>query len=371
MSIGTPTYSSGHIVTVTANNYNIANVIRTALKAYVSGGTAAWVDYDVVDDTAGGYCYIMKSIGDPTLGSGTTKGDTAIYIKIACYSTDYISIACLQDWSTDSATGSRETALQYVAVNNSTAIDWFLSVNEYGFAAVWVQGGLWYCAQAGTVIRPYSTAINGIGRVSVATSGTGTKIIDLDRDISANIQVGQKVWLLNLTPAAAALKTDYTELVTVSGVTSGTITVTGVTNTPYEIGSLVGIDPAPAFAFASTVVSCVGGSTPAFTSARDGSGTAPNCTATFGLLVSYDEPTEDPSFDGLYVANPVVLNMTGTGYTGFRGFLGTRVFACSNGTFVDEDTMKIDFDAAQVYKIFPSLANPAGSWVTAIGPGAT
>lgn len=370
MSVGIPAYSTGIINSGADYNYQLINVIRAGLKAYLSGGTPAWVDYDIVIPTLGSADYVLKSVGDPSLGIAGTLGDTSIYVRLVQdIGNSRFKINIFQDWSTDSHTGLRETSALYNPVVSGD-IEWFLSVNEYGFVLVYVQGGIWQICQAGCLIRPFSAAINGVGRVLTATSGTGTVVVALDRDISANIQIGQKVWLVNQTPLAAALATDYTELVSVSGVSSSTITVTGVTNTPYKIGSLVGIDPMPVFVHTGANLSLPSGSIAYFTNDRDGSGSG-GTYGYFGLLMSFDETLEDPSFDGLYVANPIVINMAATSLTGFRGFIGTRLFACSNGTFVDKDTMKIDFDAAQVYKIFPSLSNPVGSWCPAIGPGAS
>jgi hypothetical protein len=363
MARGVISYSSGTIAAaVSGVRYAFLNIIRSTLKAYISNGEAAWEDYDIISNTPGSCNYVMHSVGDRALGSGVTKGDSEIYNRFYESSNSQFFVN-LQDWSQVGHAGNRASAAASISLNDTDALEWWMVCNEYVWLIAAHQSGSWFTACGGQLTRPYAPTMNGLARLSVATAGTGILTLSVDRDCQTTLRVGQKVILMNFTPDGQALKSAYYDLVTILAVTSGTIQVSGVTNTPYEIGSIIGIEPSPNYAGAAT------GSAPTslyMSNLRDGSATivAQSLTA-YGSFVEADE---DPGFDGAYIAVPTWLN--GTSPAGFRGDFGEHALCFANGLQADKDIMRMDYDDARKYKIFPSLSF-LSTWILGIGPGAS
>lgn len=362
MARGAISYSTG-ILTGSNICYQLIGVIRTALKAYISNGEAAWEDYDIINNTPGTSSYMMHSVGDRTLGSGALKGDAELYIHLY-ESGSNIVIKCNRDWSQVSHTGNGNGSTSYFTVTATDSLEYWMVCNEYCFAIVVHQQGYWSQILGGQLIRPYASGVNGIARLSVASSGTGTITLTVDRDCTSTLKVGQGAILMNQTPDGQALKSSYINIVTITNITSGSITVSGVSNTPFEIGSLIGLDPCPSYAVAyngyvNNVYPCT---------LRNGAET----TASLGVAGygSFTEADEDPGFDGTYAACPCWAN-SGTAPLGYRGDFGDHFLLFALGLQADKDIMRVDFDDTKKYKIFPSLGVGSASWCPGFGPGAT
>ena len=209
MARGAISYSSGTIAAaVSGVRYTFLNVIRSTLKAYLSNGEPAWEDYDIISNTPGSCNYVMHSVGDRALGSGATKGDAEIYNRFyESGNTQYF--VNLQDWSQVGHAGNRTSGIPSFSMNDTDATEWWMVCNEYVWFIVMHQSGSWYTACGGQITRPYAPTMNGLARLSVATAGTGTLTLSVDRDCQTTLRVGQKVILMNFTPDGAALKSAY------------------------------------------------------------------------------------------------------------------------------------------------------------------
>jgi len=361
MARGTGAYSSGLINGGTQNRYDFFQAIITVMKAYQSNGENAWEELDVLVDAVPLYDVVLHSVGDRSLGSGVNKGDTDIFVRLHVAS-NQIYARAYQDWSATSSTGNRATTDRSVATTDVDDIEYWMVVNEYEVMVVFLQNAGYKFIHFGKPSNPYTDRMNGIARMSVATSTTGTVIVSLDRDITANVQVGQKIWLLNLTEDGQVLSTDDTELVTVTAVTSNSITVSGVTHQPYAIGSFVGLDSiathcylSPTFGILDTVNN------------PDGNALGSGTNKSMATVVSYENEF-DPGWDGMYLGFRVYPVMSSPNYD-FRGYWDhVRVF--SRASQMDEDIYRVDFNDSDRWKFFPSLG-AITSYCVAIGPGAS
>lgn len=367
MSRNAPTYASGSLPAVgSGQRVNILQLIETQLTSYQSNGEDAW---ELLDEMGTGAAFekVFHSVGDRSLGSGSNKGDTDIYVKIYISSDDF-SVRVFQDWSPTSSTGYRASGTGFFAqtVSDTDAVDWWMVVNEYEFLFIMLQSGSFDVAMFGNVIRPYSAALNGVARIT-SQSGTGNGvIIGVDRDITSNIQVGQTVWLVNQTPAATPLQSVGVDLVVVTAKSAGTITVDGVTNT-YAVGSLLGVDPCPGYT--KTVLSSA--TSLYMVSKMDGtyvSNTGQAASIVNPGATAISESSFDPGGDQLYRGFQPYAKMT-LDPAGFRGkFQHLRAFTF--GTQIDGDLMEVDYDSNQRWKVLSSVTM-FSSWVTAFGPGAS
>jgi hypothetical protein len=371
MAQGTITYSSGTIAAAGSGNVTaFIRQLRTLLKAYAGN---AWVDGDVVNDVVGSVDYVMRSVGDPALGSGDNKGDTEIWVRIRQPSVTQVQVHAYQDWSATSHTGSREVYTSAFTMSDSAAIDWWIVYNQYKCVFFALQNSNWFAIVFGSVERTFPTELNGIARLSQATAGTGAITLNVDRDISTHLRAGQKVWLVNHTPVGQSLKTAHTEIVTVTSVGTSTIGVSGVANTPYEIGSLVGLDPCPTYMYQGATLSA--SSNFRAVSHRDSTYTGVTSqTLVLDPAVTMTLANERPDVDGFYAGYEAAFRQStsGAGYAaGYRGNFGNHMlwFAC--GTQVDLDLHRLNYDDAKKYKVFYTLGGGASSWLPAIGPGAS
>lgn len=372
MARSTPTYDAGTIPAAGSGNIAlfIAKIIEK-LTEHQSNGEQAWELADQID-TGVDYEAVFHSVGDRSLGSGSNKGDTDIWVWIHQRSVDDFQMRVAQDYSpTDGnwAGGSYRPAGSSdftTNVSDTAAIDWWSVCNEYEFHFIWLQGGVYHVFGFGQLIRPFSEALNGVARVT-SQSGTGNGVvIGLDRDISGNIEVGQYVWLVNQTPDGNSIQSVGIDVCEVTAVGPSSITLDGVTNT-YAVGSLCGLDPAPVFAKNASTGSIY------FTGLLDG--TYASESGNYGTTVNPGasalyEPDYDPGVDQLYVGFQPFVQMS-IAPRGFRGkFQHVRIFTF--GTQADQDLMEIDFDSGQRWKAFVSSGVLwFGGWVVGYGPGAS
>jgi hypothetical protein len=372
MARSTPTASKGTLAAVPNGQRNLVfDKIQELLTAFLSAGVQAWTEADVISAVAGSQDYVYHSLGNRNLVAGA--GDTDIWIRLAQTSSgEYITGKVYQDWSPTSHTGyhvgSYSGGGSYVlgSIGDAAQVDWWCVANEYEFAFAMVQGGTWSAFSIGQTIRPFSTRIGGIARnTELIAAAPGAQTIDVDRDISTEVQVGQKVWLVNQTPDGVALQSVDVQLVTVTGVTATDISLDGIT-AQVAIGSLIGIDPQPNYVTGSLVniatlyfphlVTGAWSSEPAQVGALD------------WLGKQLTESAIDPDALGLYPGFQVYARMTAAP-ADYRGKL-QHLRGFPVGTQANGDIMQIEWDAANQWWVFPSLAGVA-NWAFAIGPGAT
>ena len=369
MARGTPACSKGSVgAVVNGQRRAVMELIRTRLLAYDVSGNDTWVESDTYN--SGGYDYhIFHSQGSPLLGGGA--GDADLWILLQEYASG-IYCRTMSDFCPAANTYQRQTSNSGSTINitDTGAFDWWSVVNDYEFTFVMVQGGTYYAVWGGQPLNGLGegSAIGGRARLSVATSTTGNGIVlSLDRDLTGLLTVGQKIYLLNQTPdGAGALSNDFCEIVTVAAVGSSTVTVDGVVNQPYQIGSLVGLYPfccscaASGSSFLGTIYSSI------FPNATTGAATSGTITIFFA---SGFETNMDPDFAGIYRMGRVYI---GSGSSlGYYGVAET-LLVCPLGAQAAGDRMLIDNSSAKAYWVFPALIPGAmGGGCTCIGPGAT
>jgi len=241
MARGTPTCVKGTLLAGTQQRYQLIKKIEDTCVAYLSNGEAAWEVF-TVDPLANTYEIVLHSVGDRSLGSGSQKGDVDIYASLR-NSLSFLFLNAYLDFCPTDDSGQRKTSDVTLNMSNTVDIDYWIVVNEYECVTVFIQGGDEYIIHFGHAVTGVEdTKIGGVARVATQTSGTGTVVVDLDRDITSGITEGQRVWLLNQTPdGAGTVETAKVEIVQVDAVTASTITLSGVVNDAYSVGSLVGI----------------------------------------------------------------------------------------------------------------------------------
>lgn len=371
MSRGVPTYSSGTIPAGGGSQQAFIDTIVAQLTAYQSNGEQAWELADLIVAGAN-YEAVFHSVGDRSMGSGSNKGDTDIWIYLHKRSVSAYEAFCAQDYSPTTGNWSggshQDTDPGDFELNlvDTVAIDWWCVVNEYEFIFIWLKGGVYKTLHFGQPIRPFSEALNGVARIT-SQSGTGNGIIiGLDRDIISNIKVGQYVWLVNQTPDATGIQTVSNDLVEVIAIASNQMTVDGVVGT-FAIGSFSGLDPVPTFVRATAT------GKNEFVSKLDGTWTGlivQSATSINPGATIITESDFDPGPDQLYLGFQPYARMD-DGPEGIRGkFQHMRMF--TYGVQADQDLMEIDFDSGQRWKVFvTSGATIFVGWGMGIGPGAS
>lgn len=372
LSVSDATNATPIVVTTTANH-------QLSTGQYVDifgvlGNTAAngrWV----VTVTGATTFSLDTSVGNGAYTSGGVVetpwiGDTDLWLHIHRTAPSDLDFVGYQDWSSTSSTGARASSTTQVAWNSLSAtaeIDWYTASNEYEFVFIIVQSGAWRVFYACSPIRIQGPNTAGIGRVKTATSTTGTVVIATDRDMSSEITPGQRVWLVNQTVEGATLDSSaYTEIVPVSAVTSTTITVTGVTNQPYRVGSLIGLDCCMfALGYATS------GDPPMYWTNRPDAGYS-SAGAQVGAIEHIgpliDESSEDPRPDNDYLMSDALIRSTQASYVGLRGFCEVIAYA-AQGVQTDADRMLPDHQTSSAFKVFASLSHT--NWSLGIGgPGA-
>lgn len=362
-------YNSGNIPAAGSGNEDLLyQRIRTELTAFQSNGANAWQEFDVLADGVGNRDIIFHSVGDRALGAGALIGDTDIFFRMRL-STGTFYFRVYRDWSDTSHTGDGGTTEDTWTTTDTDEIDWYRVGNAYEFVMVILQGGDVGYLTVGRLLSRNSTGSAGIGRISIATTTTGAVVVDLDRDISASIRPGQAIWLHNRTPIGQALKANDCEIATVSAVTATTITLTGVAAQPYEIGALVGMDPAPVGLLAqyAGAVSAAAGHEYTTTPQADVT-TGVTATHKAELPFSGTEGDVDPASWGDYLAMRPWVECNESGKDWPRGELEHQL-VFSKGANVTLDRMIVNNDPSLAFKYFTNIS--FASYGLGIGPGAT
>lgn len=368
MARSAPTFNSGTI-SGSNNVETLQTTLETEIKAFQSNSGDAWEEYEVVTATAGSRDVVFRSLGDRTLVSGA--GDAGLFARVDQSAATTIRFRGYQDWSTNDTAGVRETTstqVQWASLSTTEDIDWFRCSNEYQCSIVIVQGSDEYYVSFGSPRRDeIPAAVDGIAFASNAETTTGSNVVvELDRDISSNIRVGQQVWIYNQTATGNAIEAEAVQILEVAAIASGSITLNLTAST--AAGAIVGLDPSPMYMWGSTnsVVT-----TMYFTNKRDGTYTTHGNTAqpkSIHELNTSWEASTDPGPDDLYLGSEFLVNMT-TAPAGPRGTLET-IFNCSQGSQADNtaDRMVANFSNSDRYQYFFGLQT--GSRGLMIGPGA-
>jgi hypothetical protein len=226
------------------------------------------------------------------------------------------------------------------------------------------------------------------GNISSALADvSGTSVVDVTaftggKATAETLQNNQPVWIVNRTDAAdSTLNATNVEILTVSNraKATNTIEVTGGSGKAYKEGSIVGLDPAHMVltygtSAAGESVTTAGNTTWYHTNNSNGAVTTGN-NASYGSYVftSGLEPGSDPHIDTMYrghqgAINQTALSVVAGGRPTLRGFPEFLSFF-AGGLQNDGDTMVVNFDATNGWRVFKSLQH--SGYYLAIGPGAT
>lgn len=377
MARGTPVISKGTIASAGSGNLvALRNQLSSLIEAITSNGTQAWSKTTITTDDL-----VYHSVGDRSLASGA--GDTDIWVRLLRAATSfYINVA--QDYSPTGgspqswASGSYRPSVSSGTIwgnsmSDTAAIDWWFIGNEYEVAFICVQSGTYRYTWFGQPIRPFGSRTNGVARIT-SQSGTGNGVtLGLDRDITSNVQVGQKVLIVNQTPDGTAIQTSPNpSVITVVGKTVNSLTVDGIAST-YAVGSLVGLDPCPVhFAVTGGSYYLYGMGQPDGQFASSGPGYQTSSLISSGYYTT--ETDQDPGYDGTYPAYEIgVIGAVSAPTNGRipRGKIQVMRI-CPFGTQADGDIMQVDWNTSDKWWVFVNTSLQIQSnWALMIGPGAT
>lgn len=383
MARGTPQFFTGIVNSTQSNTIlrEMFTVLDTTIRAYQSNGTDAWEAYETINATPGSQDIVYRSVGDRTLASGA--GDAALFIRVTQQSTNDMRFLAYQDWSTASSTGSNVNATSqttWLNLNEVSGFQYWCFVNEYEYVLLIKQGNFWHYVHFGSPIRSHiPAAASGIAFTTAAATAGSNVTVNLDRDISSSIRDStatggaQLVWIYNLTPAAAALRSATIELATVQTITSTSITFQSLSNS-FDSGAIVGLDPSPMFVCREDILSHGGNIDVAQLWTNSIAGTYTSAGSQVSdyeyLLVGTGAPTATPSVNGITQAARAAFFPDQTGQVGFRGISQLIAFA-RLGYSLDGDFFRPDFSTANQYVVFPSLTLVLGGPALMLGPGAT
>lgn len=369
MARGTPRISSGTIPSAgSGNRAALFDRIATEIEAYQSNGEQAWAKTTIATRE-----YVYHSVGDRALGSGSNKGNTDIWLYLKL-STSQIKSDVAMDYSPTSGAWSNAyrravsgTSTAFDSISDTAQIDWWACINEHEIYFYYVQSGIRRWAYFGCLIPVYSSRFNGVARIT-SQSGTGNGVVlGLDRDISANIQPGQYVHLINQTPDSTAIQSVAPNFCAVTAVTANSITVDGVTST-FAVGSICGLDPQSVWETGKDVSASAGYGIMKFDATYvDGNN--------IGYYTYFPNPgvegDNDPCFDNHYPMLDLAYYGSATPNQILRGkFSILRI--CPYGAQADGDIMRIEGDTSQDWRVVVSTdLCPVSNWALCIGPGAT
>jgi hypothetical protein len=258
--------------------------------------------------------------------------------------------------------------ISFSTLTDTDAINWFMAANAHEFTLVFSQGANWHLLGCGVPRRahiPDKYAGYARGTAS-ATAGAGVTL-SIDRDLTASIVTGQKIWIYNATPAGSALLADNTEVTTVTSVSAGPNQIVVSTLASNKDNKFViGLDPCPTMLWVglNTGDPVIEG-----VNRPDGTAASANNTQTFEVMAPTTfEGDSDPAQTNLYTGYEAGAYGAITGLRDFRGIFDTITY-WSQGSQANEDRMIPNNTTSLARKVFPSLAHTGFS--LAIGPGAT
>lgn len=369
MARSTGTYFTGTVTGVN-NVDSIFTELETRIKAFQSNGGDAWEEYDIVSAPAASRDIVFRSLGDRTLLAGV--GDAHLLMRMTRVNATTFRIRGIQDWSTTGNAGTNESGSTsaingaWTAMSATQDMEFWGISNEYEFAMVMVQGGTYRWLGFGSPKRTHvPNAASGIARTSNAETAGSSVVIEVDRDITANIVVGQKIWLQNVTPSGTAIRSATINIATVTAKAAGSITVGTLANN-FDAGAIIGQDPTPMYIGTSTTAMA----DVFFTNHANGSyeGAVSNGAEIEPLLRNATESVNDPNPSSLYMGCEAYLDDTDPADGGLRGTPQFLSF-WTIGTQADQDRMIPNYDTALAHKVFPSVA--LNGLAVGLGPGAT
>jgi hypothetical protein len=354
MARGTPSYATGTIaaqVSAQATLDLFLPILETQLATYQTNAVDAWQVFDDIDPALATRDRVWQSRGDRTLASGA--GDTRLYIRIQRTSAMQLGYGVYQDWATLTSTGSRNPFTDTQNFN-ATELNYFFCYNEYEFHFVVNQGASWtYTAWVNPARLHIPTQVNGVAFTTAVASAGSSVTVNLDRDISSNIVVGQRVFIMRQTDPGTALEPDGIELPEVTAVTASSITFDALA-TSFVGGSIVGLDPA-CFGAES-----IGNGGPTYANTHDASGNSlanANQSMQGEFFDEIGETAEDPAFTGFFQGSRMQMRDSGSVTLGsWRGESDCVVYWGVNGQTDPNDIMR-DVDSGDGYRPFPQLLN--------------
>ena len=350
------TYSEGTSASGAGSVDRWYDDLRAAILAYTVDGETPWS----VVSTIATRDEVFYSGGDPA-GS-----DIACWIRLTRAGDD-INAIVYQDWSTDSETGTSGTVSKRLSRGDNTAggtVTWYIVVNAYEISFITKQDLLEYAASVGTVIRTASGA-GLVGRTTGAVNSGSGVVVPVDRDLK--LEVGQQVWIYNLTPVGDALRSGTIDITTVDAITASDVTLNTLT-TNFASGAIIGLHPSPNFALASLA----SGNNLDGLATYNAVGVSPSGgMAGYAVVPNYwTEGDNDPGIiSGNFFAFRIVYNQVSLVAQSF-GAIQHFLCASNDGTFAFGEKCRIELDDLRIYRWHPGKIHGPGTLSLLLGPGA-
>lgn len=352
MARGAPSYVTGTVAAQSTADDVVdlfLPIIETQLGTYQTNSVSAWQVFDDIDAGLATRDRVWQSRGDRTLGAGA--GDTRLYVRIT-RNLAQLRFNVYQDWSTLSSTGSRNPGPNTLFIS-SAELTYFFCYNEYEFHFIVNQGSSWaYTGFLNPARVHVPSQIAGVAFTTAAVTAGGPVTVGLDRDISGNIRVGQRVFFIRQTDPGAALESAEIEAPVVTAVTSTTVTVDSLLSN-YVGGSIVGFDPC-CFGCESTTS---GALTFLNTHGADGVSLLSSNQSMIGQFFdNTSESDEDPAPTGFFQGARMQLqdNVFAVPNGSWRGRSDCVVYWGVNGQTDPDDIMR-DVTSGVGYRPFPQL----------------
>lgn len=310
---------------------------------------------------------LLETVGtrDVVIYSSGADNDARIFIRLTAVSTTSINATSFQDWSTNDHAGTNAGGAVSISLSAAGTIAYSGRINEYECTFLTTISAVSRLTSFGTPLRinsnGVSAATSGVGIVTDDAAQIGGDVeVSIDRDLSLTIQPGQLVMVYSLTPVGDALVDGTIQVLTVTDVAAGTITLP--LSADITAGAIIGFDPSPGYAMSLATggnLSCE------FGYKLDGTAVA-TTGAGSPLRTAYTEASNDPHPSGLAVGLRALISTA----LGVRGHQQHIVWSpiLSPTPQADGDFMRANYDDTQKYKVFPSLAITGGV-CAAIGPG--
>lgn len=354
--MSTPLYVHGSNA---GSREGVFDAIRAALVA------AGWTELFYSPTVGLRYIYSQGSeltpgVGNaPIIGVGELVADSTIYFwTCADYepgSHTMIEVAGnVQDHFANNAIHTGTTSNQ-----------WWLRINPFAmFVSNMVDGGNVWNAYDGLLKRGLGAAKSGVTTTTAAYTA-GATVLAVSSDMTAQLQVGQKIHIQNFHHVAASANVGHCEVKTISAIASGSITLSAGLSLNYDAGALVGEMPLP--------TACGGNSTTGFPSVfvpfnKDGSRSSSTGQTYSEVLyplfcIGQSEWTPDGT-TGEFASGPLVL-LSSMGFGGYP--YNVLIVAGSAGSYGD-----IYSDGDNQFALAGAHAGGPTGWIYVVtGPNAT
>ncbi len=296
---------------------------------------------------------VYHTIGDRNLVSGV--GDTSGYVVFDARTATQVRAAQGHDWSTpdqDLATGINAVVFNFVA---STEMNIFGSINEYEMLFIINQSATWQLIWFGVPVRTQAPAGHqGVARITApVTGGVGNQQIPVDRDLTADLIVGENVWLVNQTADGDSLAGTTIDVVPVVSVGANFVECNPTNN--FVTKSLIGLDPCP--------VGLARGSNMQTSFSTDEVGAYADLLYNASIGTSVVEGGVDPSTMGYFRGYRAEFSSTGvpSSHRGVPSLLSWWSVDPTPQDFpANADVNRDNFDNKRLFAPFPALTSLAG-----------